>query len=94
MSEPEHRAGLRAALRNYVTERATEQADAILNAALDAIHAFDFEGELLRMVKRELERWVRESVTDTFRGVLKDPELHDVARVALRNLITEMGEPS
>lgn len=94
MTEPESRAGLRSAVRSYVTERAAETEDAVLDAALDAIHAFDFENELLRMVKRELERWVRESVTATFRGVLKDPTLHTAADAALRNLITEMGEPA
>jgi len=94
MTEDDTRAGLRMALRTYVAERADDTEDAVLDAAIEAIHAFDFENELVRMVKRELERWVRESVTATFRGVLKDPTLHTAAETALRNLITEMGEPS
>ena len=83
---------LRAALRDYIEARAMDTADTLLNASLARIADFDFEQELADMVDRELRRWIREGVTATFRGVLKDQSLHATTLEVLREIVERKGE--
>jgi len=92
MSSVDPPEALRLALRDYIESRAMDTADTLLNASLTRIAVFDFEQELADMVDRELKRWIREGVTATFRGVLKDPSLHATALEVLRDIVERKGE--
>lgn len=83
---------LRDALHRFLAIRSEEVAEAAAIAALRVVSDFDFEAELERLAKRELERWCRDQLATVYRSMLTSKELHQAAEQALRSLITPGGQ--